>query len=103
MKVTRIDRAERLVIGDDGRVEPYDHLVIATGSSAFVPPLDGLVTDTGRYREGVFVFRTLDDCSAIRDYAAGARRARRSSAADCSASKPRAACVSSTSKSTSCT
>ena len=75
VKVTRIDRAERLVIGDDGRVEPYDHLVIATGSSAFVPPLDGLVTDTGRYREGVFVFRTLDDCSAIREYAAGARRA----------------------------
>ena len=33
------------------------------------------MTDTGRYRDGVFVFRTLDDCSAIREYATGARRA----------------------------
>ena len=72
--VARIDRTERVVIGADGRAEPYDHLVIATGSTAFVPPLDGLVTDTGTYRDGVFVFRTLDDCSAIRQYAAGARR-----------------------------
>ena len=75
VKVARIDRDDRVVVGDDGRVETYDRLVIATGSSAFVPPLDGLVTDTGRYRDGVFVFRTLDDCSAIRRYAAGARRA----------------------------
>ena len=75
VRVARIDRDARLVVGDDGRVEPYDRLVIATGSSAFVPPLDGLVTDTGRYRDGVFVFRTLDDCSAIRRYAATARRA----------------------------
>jgi nitrite reductase (NADH) large subunit len=75
MRVTRIDRAERQVIGADGCVEPYDQLVIATGSTPFVPPLEGLLTDTGRYRDGVFVFRTLDDCSAIRDYATGARRA----------------------------
>jgi nitrite reductase (NADH) large subunit len=74
VKVARIDRAAQVVVADDGRVEPYDVLVIATGSSAFVPPLDGLVTDTGRYRDGVFVFRTLDDCSAIRAAASGARR-----------------------------
>ena len=66
VRVARIDRTRQLVVGGDGRVEPYDYLVIATGSTAFVPPLDGLVTDTGRYRDGVFVFRTLDDCSAIR-------------------------------------
>ena len=47
VRVARIDRIERVVIGADGRAEPYDHLVIATGSTAFVPPLDGLVTDTG--------------------------------------------------------
>ena len=71
----RIDRAERQVIGTDGRVEPYDELVIATGSTAFVPPLDGLRNDSGGYRDGVFVFRTLDDCAAIRNYAGGAARA----------------------------
>ena len=58
------------------RSSRYDALVIATGSSAFVPPLDGLVTDTRRYRDGVFVFRTLDDCAAIRAAAHGARRSR---------------------------
>jgi len=75
VRVERIDRDRRQVIGADGRVEPYDQLVIATGSAPFVPPLEGLVADTGRYRDGVFVFRTLDDCSAIRDYAVQARRA----------------------------
>ena len=70
VRVARIDRAERQVIGADGRITPYDQLVIATGSSPFVPPLEGLVTDTGRYRDGIFVFRTLDDCAAIREYAA---------------------------------
>jgi nitrite reductase (NADH) large subunit len=74
VRVARIDRAERRVIGANGQIEPYDQLVIATGSTPFVPPLEGLVTDTGRYREGVFVFRTLDDCSAIREYAVEARR-----------------------------
>src|SRR5262245_19450018 len=75
VRVARIDRDEQYVVGDDGRVEPYDVLVIATGSSAFIPPLDGLVTDTGGYRDGVFVFRTLDDCSAIRAAAGESRRA----------------------------
>jgi nitrite reductase (NADH) large subunit len=75
VRVARIDRTERQVIGADGRIEPYDQLVIATGSTPFVPPLEGLLTDTGRYRDGVFVFRTLDDCSAIREYAVAARRA----------------------------
>ena len=32
-------------------------------------------TTAARYRDGVFVFRTLDDCAAIRNYAAGRRRA----------------------------
>jgi len=75
VRVSRIDRDRQQVIGDDGTVADYEVLVIATGSSAFVPPLDGLVTDTGRYRDGVFVFRTLDDCAAIRNHAAGSTRA----------------------------
>ena len=71
VSAARIDRAERRVIGSDGTIEPYDVLVIATGSTAFVPPLDGLRNADGRYRDGVFVFRTLDDCAAIRNYAGG--------------------------------
>jgi nitrite reductase (NADH) large subunit len=75
VRAVRIDRERSEVIGADGRIEPYDQLVIATGSTAFVPPLDGLVTDTGRYRHGVFVFRTLDDCHAIRECAGRSTRA----------------------------
>ena len=45
-------------------VEPYDELVIATGSLPFVPPVEGLHDATGRLTAGVFVFRTLDDCEA---------------------------------------
>jgi nitrite reductase (NADH) large subunit len=59
-----IDRRERVVVGGNGKVvEPYDRLVIATGSRPFVPPLAGSDLD------GVFVFRTLDDCHAIAAYA----------------------------------
>jgi nitrite reductase (NADH) large subunit len=64
-----IDRARRVVVGADGKVEePYDHLVLATGSRPFVPPLEG------SRQPGVFVFRTLEDCTAIAEYARNCRR-----------------------------
>jgi nitrite reductase (NADH) large subunit len=61
-RVTRIDRENRLVHADD-HAEPYDLLVFATGSRAFVPPIQGTNL------QGVFVFRTLEDCRFIADYA----------------------------------
>jgi assimilatory nitrate reductase electron transfer subunit len=61
-----IDRAARYVTTASGRYE-YDRLVLATGSSALVPPIDGLVEAP--------VFRTLDDCRRILAAAAGARTA----------------------------
>ncbi len=73
--VARIDRATRTVHGVDGVVEPYDRLVIATGSVPFVPPLEGLAGPGGAWKPGAFVFRTLDDCAAITAYARGARTA----------------------------
>src|SRR5262245_7731698 len=64
VKAEKIDRGERIVVGAGGKVaEPYDRLVIATGSRPFVPPLEG--SD----QAGVFVFRTLDDCHAIAAHA----------------------------------
>jgi nitrite reductase (NADH) large subunit len=62
----RIDRDRRTVVTDAGEYR-YDALVLATGSYPFVPPVDGVD------RPGVFVYRTLDDLVAIRDYAAGRR------------------------------
>ena len=73
-RIEAIDTARRQVSGR-GFVEEYDTLVIATGSSGIVPPLDGLRTDTGRLKDGVFVFRTLDDCGAILKRAETSKRA----------------------------
>ncbi|SCL13830.1 assimilatory nitrite reductase (NAD(P)H) large subunit precursor [Micromonospora inyonensis] len=64
--VTAVDRARRVVTTAGGEY-PYDALVLATGSYAFVPPVDG--TDL----PGVFVYRTLTDLEAIRDHARGRR------------------------------
>ena len=80
VRVREIDRTSKVVHGEDGISEPYDKLVIATGSSAFVPPVEGLYGDGGTdarppFKKGVFVFRTLDDCREIAGYAATAKRA----------------------------
>src|SRR5262245_56903646 len=63
-RAERIDRNARLVYAAGGKVvEPYDHLVLATGSRPFVPPIGGT------HQQGVFVFRTLEDCSSIGAFA----------------------------------
>ena len=67
-RVTGIDREKRVVFAD-GIAEPYDALVIATGSKPFVPPIHGTTL------HGVFVFRTLDDCRNIAEYAKKSKRA----------------------------
>jgi nitrite reductase (NADH) large subunit len=59
------------VIGDNGVEEPYDTLIIATGSVPFVPPIEGLRLPDGSYKPGVFVFRNLDDTRKIARYAMG--------------------------------
>jgi len=70
--VTAIDRSARRVESEWGRVVEYDILVLATGSTPFVPPMPG--TD----KPGVFVYRTIEDLQAI---AAWAERATTSRAA----------------------
>ncbi len=59
-----IDRPGRTVTTDDGREWPYDALVLATGSSPFVPPIEGID------QPGVFVYRTVDDVAALRGWVA---------------------------------
>ncbi|QGK69871.1 nitrite reductase large subunit [Allosaccharopolyspora coralli] len=59
-EATEIDRVGRHVTLSDGRSVPYDALVLATGSSPFVPPVPG--HDLGN----CFVYRTVDDLDAIR-------------------------------------
>ncbi|WP_027341769.1 nitrite reductase large subunit NirB [Hamadaea tsunoensis] len=59
-----VDRAAKTVTTEAG-VLAYDELVLATGSRAFVPPISGADLP------GVFVYRTIDDLEAMREYAAG--------------------------------
>ncbi len=61
VEVIAIDPARRTVSTVDG-VFGYEHLVLATGSGATLPPIDGL---TLPLPERVSVFRTLDDCRRI--------------------------------------
>jgi nitrite reductase (NADH) large subunit len=65
-RVAAIDPVRRLVVSDAGEC-PYDALVLATGSYPFVPPVDGA------HLPGTFVYRTLDDLEAIRQFAQGRR------------------------------
>ncbi|MGC0364860.1 nitrite reductase (NADH) large subunit [Rhodococcus sp. 27YEA15] len=61
-----IDKGTRTVTTTAGRTLPYDALVMATGSSPFVPPVPG------HDGAGCFVYRTLDDLDGIRSAAASA-------------------------------
>ncbi|MET3981027.1 nitrite reductase (NADH) large subunit [Mucilaginibacter sp. UYP25] len=65
--VQEIDRANKNIHTLSGLTVPYDYLVLATGSSAFVPDVPGVE------KEGVFVYRTIDDLDLIKAYAANAK------------------------------
>jgi len=69
--VASVDRAARTVTDRLGRVHAYDELVLATGSSAAMPPIDG------NDLPGVFVYRTIDDVAALRGWVEAKREAGR--------------------------
>jgi nitrite reductase (NADH) large subunit len=75
MRASGLLRRVRLVYGENGHAEPYDKLIIATGSRAFLPPMEGTTMPDGSFKPGVFVFRTLDDCRDIAAYAKGKKSA----------------------------
>lgn len=75
VEVTAIDRARRLVRTAEGAETPYDALVLATGSLPVIPPVHGIAGPDGTLLDGVFVFRTLEDCAAIAHRAERATRA----------------------------
>jgi assimilatory nitrate reductase electron transfer subunit len=82
VEITRIDRAAKVVHASDGTITPYGTLVMATGSTALVPPIPVIAADgsprggvADRPPYGVIAFRTLDDCRDIIEAADGARHA----------------------------
>ena len=66
-----VDRESRTVLLDDGSAWGWDHLVLATGASAFVPPLAGLEEQP----DHVHVLRDLDDVRAVVARSVNARHA----------------------------
>lgn len=61
--IIQINRTTRTITSYKGEIVPYDYLIMATGSSAFVPDLPGID------KEGVFVYRTINDLDLIKKYA----------------------------------
>ena len=60
--VVEIDRAAKVVRSKNGLEIPYAKIVLATGSTPFVPPVPGID------KAGVFVYRTIEDLDAIIEY-----------------------------------
>ncbi|RWD50214.1 nitrite reductase large subunit NirB [Mesorhizobium sp.] len=58
-KIVAIDRTAKTVTSDHGVTEPYDKLVIATGSVPFIIPVPG------HDLPGVLTYRDLDDVQAM--------------------------------------
>ena len=59
VRIIEVNTTLRTLTGEDGGVTRYDKLIFATGSSAFIPPMDGI------YRRNVFTFRSMDDTNGM--------------------------------------
>ena len=59
---TAVDSESQQVTLSTGEIVDYDHLVLATGSAAAVPPVKGADL------RGCFVYRTIDDVAELRGY-----------------------------------
>ena len=69
-----VQRSTKVVLDDRGNEHPYDELVLATGSAARVPPIQGVAYDEGLV-EGVFVLKDMADATGIVAAAGAGRRA----------------------------
>lgn len=68
-RVCRIDVAAGMVETESGMKEPYDMLILATGSLPFIPPIPGV------RKQGVIAFRDVNDCETMARYAKTYRKA----------------------------
>jgi len=55
VRIVDVDPVAKTITGDDGSVTPFDKLLLATGSMPLIPSIQDVMKD------GVFVFRNLDD------------------------------------------
>ncbi len=72
--ISEINTKEKEVITYKGEKISYDYLLLATGSSPFIPPIKG------SEKAGVFVYRTTEDLDAIKTYAKKLQKSNKSKA-----------------------
>jgi nitrite reductase (NADH) large subunit len=65
--VQSIYRLHKTVHSFQGITQSYDYLILATGSSAFVPPIPGVE------KQGVFIYRTIEDLEMMTAYSKKAK------------------------------
>ena len=68
-KVVSVDRVRRTVRAEDGTEEPYDRLLVCTGSNPFILPVPG------KDLQGVIAYRDIADTNAMIDAARTYRNA----------------------------
>lgn len=61
--VVSVNTCEKFVTSKNGIIQEYDFLVFASGSAPFVPQIKGID------KQGIFVYRTLEDLDLIQQYA----------------------------------
>ncbi|MGF2410979.1 nitrite reductase large subunit NirB [Ferruginibacter sp.] len=66
--IAQINRTEKTVDSHKGLTVPYDVLILATGSAAFVPPIPGTE------KNGVFIYRTIEDLEMMTAWAKKAKK-----------------------------
>ncbi|TJY64584.1 nitrite reductase large subunit [Sphingobacterium alkalisoli] len=66
--ITYVDTRQKKIESGRGIILSYDYLIFATGSSAFVPNIPGIE------KNGVFVYRTIEDLDLIKAYAGSAKK-----------------------------
>ncbi len=72
--VSRIDIDGKRVFTEKGDSDPFDKLLIATGSTPFIPPIKGIYTD-GILTPGIFTFRNIEDTQSMTQWAHKSRKA----------------------------
>jgi nitrite reductase (NADH) large subunit len=58
-RIVNIDFKRRIVVDNTGYQQSYSKLIIATGSSAYIPPIEGM------NKPNVYTFRTLEDANQL--------------------------------------
>ena len=74
-EVKEVDLKKKIVIAErDGESieKRFDSLIIATGATPGVPPINGIY-DGNKLKEGVFFLRTLDDAKKIKEFLSNAK------------------------------